>query len=153
MLNVPKDSSTLTQIDISVPIDLDFAMQFYDNNTESYLNMLEKLEMYMITPILLNDFAQAFESSSHEHMYTTAVHLKEQCIKLGASHLYYYCKQIEQFYKKDDFQTVLRLYPNLVESTIETKLYAKKILKKYKRSVEICKKTAKNEHSVLFKLR
>lgn len=86
-------------------------------------------------------------------MYITAVHLKEQCIKLGASHLYYYCKQIESFYKNDDHKSVLCLYPNIVESTIETKLYAKKILKRYKRNVEICKKTAKNEHSILFKLR
>ena len=109
--------------------------------------------MYMITPILLNDFAQAYEKNDHEHLYITAVHLKEQCIKLGASHLYYYCKQIEQYYHKDDFKTVLCLYPNIVESTIETKLYAKKLLKKYNRNVEICKKTAKNEHSILFKLR
>jgi hypothetical protein len=45
------------------------------------------------------------------------------------------------------------LYPNIVESTIETKLHAKKILKKYKRAIDICKKTAKNEHSPLFRLR
>ena len=107
----------------------------------------------MITPILLDDFAKAYEMASYEQMYITAAHLKEQCIKLGASHLYYYCKQIEANYKKEDYKTVLCLYPNIVESTIETKLYAKKLLRKNKRSPDICKSTAKNEHSGLFKLR
>ena len=59
-----------------------------------YLNMLQKIEWQVLTPILMNDFAKAYESQNHDKMLIAATNLREMCLKLGASHLYYYCKQI-----------------------------------------------------------
>jgi HPt (histidine-containing phosphotransfer) domain-containing protein len=90
--------------------------------------MLEQLEDHIITPSLMNQLGRAYENKDVAQMYITATNFKSACLRLGASHLYYYCKQIEINYKRNEMSSVLVLYADMVECIISTKILAMKML-------------------------
>ena len=49
---------------------------------------------------------------------------------MGTSHLYYYCKQIEVYFKSNETANMMAMYPGVVEATIEAKLYARRLINK-----------------------
>ena len=62
-----------------MPIDVGFAVKQFRGNRNSYFNMLQKLETYAITPLLMTDLALAYDNSDEIEFFNIAMCMKQTC--------------------------------------------------------------------------
>ena len=105
------------------PIDIPKGMEAFDNNQEFYLSMLESFFVTALKDIMPK-LKKHYENKDYNNFHLMAHSLKGSSGYVGAGRLHYQCSFIQDAYLKDDFETMISLYPALIESVIEFKFFA-----------------------------
>ena len=116
-------------VDLSIdkPIDVARAIVLLGNQTKIFYQMLGKLEVLSLNPVL-EALAQAVEEKDYPKMKSKAHSLKGASGYIGASCLHYSCYHIQDQFINGKYEKMLDYYPLLIESAIDFKIESRKIL-------------------------
>lgn len=126
--------SRVVDLSIKNPIDVTKAIELLGGEASIFYNMLGRLETISLLPTL-KDLAIAFDKKDFAQIKNKAHALKGASGYVGASRVHYSCYQIQEHYTMGNYEEMLLYYPTLIESTVEFRVYSRKIIAEFKSKI------------------
>jgi len=119
--------SRIIDLSISVPVDVNKAIEQSIGNRATFFKMLEKLESMTLLPNL-KEISNAYDTSDYLTIKNKAHNLKGASGYIGAGPIHYCCYFIQDHFNNENYESQLAYYPCLIEAVLDYLHYSRKII-------------------------